>query len=86
MKTNLKVSRQTHGYAQRQSKSDDSSVSPTRTTLYTCAVHAEITLKSPGRCPECGAQLIPIRQAIARAATALRSLYALTKVLRLNQV
>lgn len=86
MTTNLKVSRQTHGYAQRQSKSDDSSASLTGTKLYTCEVHAEIAHGSPGRCPECGAQLIPIRQAITRAAIALRSLYALTKALRLTQV
>ena len=58
----------------------------TQTTRYTCPMHPEIVRDAPTECPHCGATLIPMHQAIARAAMALRSLSALTRALRLYPV
>ncbi|MGP1678482.1 MAG: heavy metal-binding domain-containing protein [Burkholderiales bacterium] len=57
-----------------------------RTTLYTCPMHSEIVRDAPSECPHCGATLIPMRQAIVRAARALRSLTEVTRALRLYPV
>lgn len=58
----------------------------TRTTCYTCPTHAEVVRDAPQECAQCGATLIPMHQAIARAAMALRSLSAVTRALRLYPV
>lgn len=54
-----------------------------RTTFYTCPIHPEIVRDAPKECPQCRATLIPMHQAIAHAAAALRSLSAVSRALRL---
>lgn len=56
------------------------------TTLYTCTMHPDIVRGAPQECPQCRATLIPMNQAIVRAAIALRSLSAATRALRLYPV
>ena len=39
-------------------------------TRYTCPMHPEIVRDAPGSCPKCGMTLVPILEAVARAAPA----------------
>lgn len=55
-------------------------------TRYTCTAHPDTLSKGPNVCPQCGRSLLPVRQAIARAARALRSLSEVTRELRLHQL
>lgn len=85
MNTNLSpdVQARAHSHA----RFDAPAAAPSaRTTLYTCSMHSEIVRDAPNECPHCGATLIPMRQAIVRAAMALRSLSAVTRALRLYPV
>jgi len=53
-----------------------------RTSCYTCTMHPGIVRDASHECPQCGATLIPMNQAIVRAAIALRSLSVITRSLR----
>ncbi|MGP1680242.1 MAG: heavy metal-binding domain-containing protein [Burkholderiales bacterium] len=87
MKTNLNYSPQPHAHAHRRAGSALPAAAPlASSTRYTCPMHPEIARDESSGCPECGMTLIPIFEAIARAAMALRSLSVLTNALRLNRV
>ena len=40
-------------------------VSETQNTIWTCAMHPQIRMNHPGKCPICGMDLIPLKQEIA---------------------
>lgn len=88
MKTDLNHSHQVRTRTHRNA----GSVAPpdveqsTSRTRYTCQMHPEMVRDMPGRCPECGMMMIPMRQAIARVLMELRSLSAVNIALRLNRV
>lgn len=87
MKTDLNHSRQVRARAHRHAGSASPGAAPSaKRTRFTCPMHPEIARDAPGECPECGMPLIPIFEAIARAAMALRSLSVVTNALRLNRV
>lgn len=82
MNTNLSHDVQSRAHLNARFDAPDAA-RPARTTVFTCTIHSEIVRDEPNKCPHCGATLIPTRQAIVRAAMALRSLSAATRALRL---
>ncbi len=85
MKTDLNYSPQPHARDHRHAGPiGPGATSLASSTRYTCPMHPGIVRDAPGRCPVCGMTLTPIFEAIARAATALRSLSAVTNALRRN--
>jgi len=38
-------------------------VDASRAALYTCPMHPDVTQKGPGKCPECGMNLVPEKTA-----------------------
>ena len=74
MKADLNHSHQTHAHAHRHMGSARPGAAPIAgSTRYTCPMHPEIVRDAPGSCPKCGMTLIPILEAIARAAVLSRA-------------
>jgi Cu(I)/Ag(I) efflux system membrane fusion protein len=51
-------------------KSDIKSIQPAETvisTIWTCAMHPQIQMPQPGKCPICGMELIPLKQSNIKA-------------------
>jgi hypothetical protein len=87
MKTGLNYSHQAHAHAHLHAGTAAPGVARLAgRSRYTCPMHAKILHDVPGDCPECGMTLIPIHQAVARAAMELRSLSAVNKALRLSRI
>lgn len=87
MKTGLAYSHQTHAHAHLHAGTAALGVArPASRSRYTCPMHAKILGDVLGDCPECGMTLIPMHQAVARAAMELRSLSAVNKALRLSRI
>jgi hypothetical protein len=74
MKADLNHSHQAHAQAHRHSGSTPPGAAQVASgTRYTCPMHPEIVRDAPGSCPKCGMTLIPILEAIARAAVLSRA-------------
>lgn len=87
MKTDLNYSSRTHAYAHLSVESaPPGAATLAGRTPYTCPMHPDTVRDAPGECPECGMTLIPIFEAITRAAMALKSLSAVSNALRVNRV
>jgi P-type Cu+ transporter len=69
MNPNLNNAHQAHAHADRHAASTPPNTAPVASsTRYTCPMHPEIVRDAPGSCPRCGMTLIPIPEAIPRAA------------------
>lgn len=87
MNTDSNLSRQTWARAPVHAGFAPEGTAPSPNAIrYVCTTHAEIVSDAPNACPRCGSSLIPMHQAIAHAAVALRSLSAVTRALRLFPV
>ncbi len=48
--------------SQKNEKKDDQSSEIVQGTIWTCAMHPQIKMHEPGKCPICGMDLIPLVQ------------------------
>lgn len=87
MTTNLNYSHQVHAHDHLRAGFATPGTAPlVNSTHYTCMRHPNMVRDWPGECPECDTTLIPMHEAVARTMMELRSLYAVTKTLRLNRI
>ena len=69
MNAELNHSHQAHAHDHPHAASTPDSAAPlSSSTRYTCPMHPEIVQDAPGSCPKCGMTLVPILEAVARAA------------------
>ena len=69
MKADLNPSHEAHAHDHGHAGPNPPGTAPVVSgTRYTCPIHPEVVRDAPGSCPKCGMTLIPIREAIPRAA------------------
>ena len=69
MKADVNHSHEAHARDHRDARSTRADAAAGASGIrYTCPMHPEIVRDAPGSCPKCGMTLIPIREAVPRAA------------------